>query len=46
LSLTFPNFLVAGPGATSEQVLALIERVRSAVYKQTGVQLQLHLKIW
>lgn len=46
LSLTFPNFIVAGPGANSDQVLALIERVRSAVYKQTGVQLQLHLKIW
>jgi UDP-N-acetylmuramate dehydrogenase len=46
LSLTFENFLIAAPGATSEQVLALIERVRSAVYKQTGVQLQLHLKIW
>jgi UDP-N-acetylenolpyruvoylglucosamine reductase len=46
LSLAFPNFIVAGPGATSEQVLALVDRVRSAVYKQTGVQLQLHLKIW
>ncbi len=46
LSSTYPNFLVVGTGATSDQVLALIERVRSAVYKQTGVQLQLHLKIW
>jgi UDP-N-acetylmuramate dehydrogenase len=46
LSQTYPNFIVAGPGATSEQVLALIERIRSVVYKQTGVQLQLHLKIW
>ncbi|MDZ4848126.1 MAG: FAD-binding protein [Pirellulaceae bacterium] len=46
LSTFFPNFLVAGPSATSEQVLALVERVQSAVFKQTGVQLQLHLKIW
>ena len=46
LSSTYPNFLVVGPGATSDQVLALVERVRVAVDRQTGVQLQLHLNIW
>jgi UDP-N-acetylmuramate dehydrogenase len=46
LSSTFSNFLIAGPGATTEQVLALTSRVQNAVFRQTGVQLQLHLKIW
>ncbi len=46
LSPTYANYLIAGPGATSDQVLALVERVRNAVFRQTGVQLQLHLKVW
>ncbi len=46
LSSAYANFLIAGPGATSDQVLALTDRVRNAVYRQTGVQLQLHLKVW
>jgi UDP-N-acetylmuramate dehydrogenase len=46
LSSAFPNFIIAGPGATSDQVLALVDRVRSSVERQTGVELQLHLQIW
>ena len=46
LSATYPNYLIANSGATSDQVLALIERATSSVYKLTGVQLQLHLRIW
>jgi UDP-N-acetylenolpyruvoylglucosamine reductase len=38
--------LIANSGATSDQVLALIDRAMSSVYKLTGVQLQLHLRIW
>jgi UDP-N-acetylmuramate dehydrogenase len=46
LSTEFPNFLLASAGATSEQVLALIERVRDAVFQRCGVQLQSRLAIW
>jgi UDP-N-acetylmuramate dehydrogenase len=46
LGTSHPNYVLASPGATSDQVIALIERARAAVYKLTGVQLQLHLKIW
>jgi UDP-N-acetylmuramate dehydrogenase len=46
LSATYPNYLIANSGATSDQVLALIDRAMSSVYKLTGVQLQLHLRIW
>lgn len=46
MSASYPNFLIAGQGATSQQVLALTDRIRNEVYLRTGVQLQLHLKIW
>lgn len=46
LSATHPNFLISTPGATSQQVLALIYRVRDAVQERTGVTLRLHLTIW
>lgn len=46
LSSTHPNFLISNPGATSQQVLALLARVRDTVEKRTGVQLQLHLAVW
>jgi len=46
LSAKYPNYLIANGGATSEQVLTLIDRTIAAVYKLTGVQLQLHLRIW
>jgi UDP-N-acetylmuramate dehydrogenase len=41
-----PHFLVAHTGATSDQCLRLIERVREQVLMQTGVDLQLNLQIW
>jgi len=34
------NFIVAGPGATATDVLALIERARAAVEERTGVRLE------
>lgn len=41
-----PNFLVASPGATSDDCLRLIERVREQVLMQTGIDLQTNLNIW
>ncbi len=41
-----PDYLVAHPGATSDQCLKLIERVREQVLVQTGIDLQLNLQIW
>ncbi len=41
-----PNYLIAHDGATSEQCLRLIERVREQVLLQTGIDLQLNLQIW
>ncbi|MDB4331901.1 FAD-binding protein [Rhodopirellula sp.] len=41
-----PQFLIAHSGATSEQCLKLIERVREQVLLQTGIDLQLNLQIW
>lgn len=41
-----PQFLVARSGATSEQCMKLIGRVREQVLLQTGIDLQLNLQIW
>jgi len=41
-----PQFMIARSGATSEQCLRLIERVREQVLLQTGIDLQLNLQIW
>ncbi len=41
-----PQYLVAHSGATSDQCLRLIERVREQVLLQTGIDLQLDLQIW
>ena len=41
-----PHYLIAHDGATSDQCLSLIERVREQVLLQTGVDLQLNLQIW
>ena len=46
LSSNYPNYLFTSDGATSNQVLTLLERVRKGVQDRTGVQLQLHLQIW
>ena len=41
-----PQYMIAHSGATSEQCLKLIERVREQVLLQTGIDLQLNLQIW
>ena len=46
LDANHPQFLVAHSGATSDQCLRLIERVREQVLLQTGIDLQLNLQIW
>lgn len=46
LDSTQPHYLVAHPGATSDQCLKLIARVREQVLLQTGIDLQLNLQIW
>jgi UDP-N-acetylmuramate dehydrogenase len=46
MSTTYPNFLIASSGATSGQVLTLLERVKQGVLDRSGVQLQQYLQIW
>jgi UDP-N-acetylmuramate dehydrogenase len=41
-----PSFLIADSGATSDDVVQLLERVREQVHRQSGVDLQLNLQIW
>ncbi|MEO1524053.1 MAG: FAD-binding protein [Planctomycetota bacterium] len=41
-----PQYLVTHSGATSDQCLKLIDRVREQVLLQTGIDLQLNLQIW
>ena len=41
-----PNFIVAQPGATAADVLALIERVRGRVWEQFGYDLELQIQVW
>lgn len=40
------NFIVAGDGATSQDVLRLIDLVRSRVAERLGVELETELEIW
>lgn len=40
------NFIVAHPGATSADVLALIEQIRRRVAAQSGYELELQINIW
>lgn len=46
LDVSQPHYLIAHTGATSDQCLRLIERVREQVLLQTGIDLQLNLQIW
>jgi UDP-N-acetylmuramate dehydrogenase len=46
INSTHPNFLMVSSGATAAQVIALVEKIRRTVAAKTGVELQLHLKIW
>lgn len=40
------NFIVAQPGATAEDVLALIDLIRKQVKLQFGYQLDLQIQVW
>lgn len=40
------NFIVAEPGATSQDVLRLIELVRSRVADRIGIELELEIQVW
>jgi UDP-N-acetylmuramate dehydrogenase len=46
LSVDNPSLLLAEAGATSNDCLRLIERVREQVLLQTGIDLQSNLQIW
>ncbi len=46
LSPQFPGYLIVSGHATSDQVLALMERVSRAVEIRSGIQLPSPLKIW
>ena len=46
LDVHHPQYLIAHSGATSDQCLRLIERVREQVLLQTGIDLHLNLQIW
>jgi len=41
-----PNFVVAGPGASSDDVLRLVDIVRSRVAQHLGVELEMELQVW
>jgi UDP-N-acetylmuramate dehydrogenase len=40
------NFIIASDGATSEDVLRLVDLVRSRVEERLGVELELQLDVW
>ena len=40
------NFIVAGEGATSDEVLKLIDLVREQVLEKLGVELELEIEVW
>jgi UDP-N-acetylmuramate dehydrogenase len=40
------NFIVADPGATSNDVLELIEQVRERVQERLGIELETEVEIW
>jgi UDP-N-acetylmuramate dehydrogenase len=40
------NFIVVGPGATSRDVLELIEQIRAGVAERTGVELEMAVEVW
>lgn len=40
------NFIVAQPGATAADVLALIDQIRRRVWEQFGYELELQIQVW
>ncbi len=46
LSMAYPNYIVASEGATSGQVITLLERARDLVFDRQGIKLHQHLAVW
>jgi UDP-N-acetylmuramate dehydrogenase len=46
LSTRHPNYILAHPGATSADVLALVDQLRNTIAVRTGIELPLQLEIW
>jgi len=46
LNTTYPNYITANTGATSEQVISLLEKAKKIVFEKTGFSLQPHLVVW
>jgi UDP-N-acetylmuramate dehydrogenase len=46
LNSSYPNYITANTGATSEQVITLLERAKKIVFDKTGFSLQTHLVVW
>ncbi|MFO0870118.1 MAG: UDP-N-acetylmuramate dehydrogenase [Pirellulales bacterium] len=46
VSGTHPNFFVAGAGATSRDVLKLIDQVKTQVATRLGVELETQIEVW
>jgi UDP-N-acetylmuramate dehydrogenase len=46
LSSRHANFVITHPGATSDDVLELIEQVQTAVDQKMGVELQTQVEVW
>jgi UDP-N-acetylmuramate dehydrogenase len=40
------NYIVAQPGATAADVLALIDQIRQRVWQQFGYELELQIQVW
>ena len=40
------NFIVAGPGATSQDVLRLMDQIRGRVEEQLDIQLEHEIDMW
>jgi UDP-N-acetylenolpyruvoylglucosamine reductase len=46
MNATYPNYITAGTGATADQVLVMLDKVKKGVHEKTGVRLQPHLVVW
>jgi UDP-N-acetylmuramate dehydrogenase len=46
ISRKHANFIEAGPGATAQNVIDLIELARQAVRRSAGIELELEVEIW
>jgi UDP-N-acetylmuramate dehydrogenase len=40
------NYIIAHPGATTADVLALIDQIREQVRRQFGLDLELQIQVW